>query len=160
MALTTFGASVDILAGGADLRYPHHVQQAALAEAATGVRPFARAELRAGLVEVAGRKMAKSAGNLVLLTDLLASGPAPVVRLLVLDRRWDQPWGYTPAAMEAAAVRLDELYAAAGRPDRRDASGAVLDALGDDLDVPTAVEIAIAEGGAAARLLLALLGLR
>ena len=63
MALHAFGPAVDVQAGGGDLRFPHHAYQAAMAEAFTGVTPFARARLNAGVVRVAGAKMAKSAGQ-------------------------------------------------------------------------------------------------
>ena len=92
MALHAFGPAVDVQAGGGDLRFPHHAYQAALAEAFTGVTPFSRARLNAGVVQVAGAKMAKSTGNLVLVSDLLKEHPAAAVRLLILDRRWDQDW--------------------------------------------------------------------
>ena len=87
MALHSFGPAVDVQAGGGDLRFPHHAYQAGMAEVFTGVRPFARARLNVGVVRVAGAKMAKSAGNLVLVGDLLAGYPAAAVRLLILDRR-------------------------------------------------------------------------
>src|SRR6202035_5877753 len=90
MALHAFGPAVDIQAGGGDLRFPHHAYQTAMAEAFTGVTPFARAQLNAGVVHVSGAKMAKSTGNLVLVGDLLAQYPAGVIRLLILDRRWAQ----------------------------------------------------------------------
>jgi cysteinyl-tRNA synthetase len=118
MALHEFGPAIDVQAGGGDLRFPHHAYQAAMAEAFTGVHPFARARLNAGVVRVDGAKMAKSAGNLVLVGDLLDSYPAAAVRLLILDRRWDQDWDYDRAGLEAAAARLEHLQAAAGRPDR------------------------------------------
>ncbi len=60
IALHAFGSSVDVQAGGGDLRFPHHAYQAALAEALTGVAPFARAAFTVGVVRVAGQKMAKS----------------------------------------------------------------------------------------------------
>ena len=88
MALHTFGPAVDVHAGRGDLRFPHHAYQAALAEAFTGVTPFARARLNVGVVRVAGAKMAKSAGNLVLVRDLLRDYPAGAVRLLIFDRQW------------------------------------------------------------------------
>jgi cysteinyl-tRNA synthetase len=164
MALHTFGPAIDVQAGGADLRFPHHAYQAAMAEAFTGVRPFARAEMSAGVVRVAGAKMAKSVGNLVLVGDLLASYPAAAIRLLILDRRWGQDWDYDRAGLEAAANRLERLHAAAGRADRgpgqnNAAAVAVRAALADDLDVPTALGIAEAEGGSAARAAGSLLGL-
>jgi cysteinyl-tRNA synthetase len=165
MALHAFGPAVDIQAGGGDLRFPHHAYQTAMAEAFTGVRPFARAQLNAGVVHVSGAKMAKSTGNLVLVSELLAQYPAGVIRLLILDRRWAQDWDYDHAGLEAAAARLERLAAAAGRPGRSVAGradaavAAVRAALARDLDVPAALRIAEDEGGPAARTLGSLLGL-
>jgi cysteinyl-tRNA synthetase len=166
MALHVFGPAVDVQAGGGDLRFPHHAYQAAMAEAFTGVTPFARARLNAGVVRVAGVKMAKSAGNLVLVGDLLAGYPAAAIRLLILDRRWDEDWDYERAGLDAAAARLDRLHAAAARP-RRGVAGldddaavaAVRAALASDLDVPAALRIAEEEGGSAARAVGSLLAL-
>lgn len=160
IALHTFGSSVDVLAGGKDLCFPHHACQAALAETLTGVTPFARARLSVGVVRVAGQKMAKSAGNLVLVSDLLTRYPAAAVRLLVLDRHWNRDWDYDEAALEAAAARLDRLHGAAGRPGGGDAAvRRIRAALRTDLDVPTALGIAEEAGGDAARTLRSLLGL-
>jgi L-cysteine:1D-myo-inositol 2-amino-2-deoxy-alpha-D-glucopyranoside ligase len=167
MALHAFGPAVDVQAGGGDLRFPHHAYQAALAETLTGVAPFARARLNAGTVCVAGAKMAKSAGNLVLVTDLLRDYPAAAVRLLILDRRWDRDWDYEPGDLDTAAARLERLQAAAGRPERGSPVGhgnaavaAIRAALADDLDVPAALDVAEEEqGGQAARSLGSLLGL-
>src|SRR5215813_7126011 len=90
MALSVFGPAMDVHAGGAELRFPHHAYHAAMAEAFTGVRPYARAWFHTGVVTIDGAKMAKSAGNLVLLDDLLAVHPAGAVRLMILDRPWAQ----------------------------------------------------------------------
>ena len=165
MALHAFGPAVDVQAGGGDLRFPHHAYQAALAETFTGVTPFARSRLTAGVVRVAGAKMAKSAGNLVLVSDLLKEHSAAAIRLLILDRRWDQDWDFSRAGLDAAGARLERLHAAAGRPER-DAAGdggpavaAMRAALAHDLDVPAALHIAEEEGGQAARSLGTLLGL-
>ena len=165
MALHSFGPTVDVQAGGADLRFPHHAYQAALAQTLTGVSPFARARLQVGVVRVGGAKMAKSAGNLVLVRELLAGYPAAAVRLLILDRRWDEDWDYDRGRLEAAAARLERLQAAAGRtvpatpgaPDT--AVTAIRAALASDLDVPAALAIAEDSGGQAARVLGTLLGL-
>jgi len=164
MALDAFGPAVDVLAGGGDLRFPHHAYQAAMAEALSGVAPFARARLQAGVVHVDGAKMAKSAGNLVLVSELLTGHPAAAVRLLILDRRWDQDWEYNPADLDAAAGRLERLQAAASRaarlvPGGSDDAAAVRAALASNLDVPTALAIAEESGGPAARVLGAALGL-
>ena len=161
MALTVLGPAVDLLVGGADLRHPHHTHQAAMAESVTGVRPFARARLHVGTVRVDGAKMAKSAGNLVLVADLLEHHPAAAVRLLVLDRPWGRAWDVRLGDLDAATGRLEGLYAAAARSNAGSpaAAAAVLEALCDDLDVPAALALAETEGGAAARTALAVLGL-
>jgi cysteinyl-tRNA synthetase len=161
MALSVFGVGVDIHAGGADLRFPHHAYHAAMAEAFTGVRPYARAWLHVGTVTIDGAKMAKSAGNLVLLPDLLSGHPAAAVRLMILDRRWADSWDYTPALLSGATERLEDMYRAAGRSAQA-SPGALTEIrrlLSGDLDVPTALSVAIEAGGAPARTLAATLGL-
>lgn len=160
MAHAVFGPGVDLLAGGADLVFPHHAYQAAMAEAATGVAPFSRSRLPVGTVCLDGQKMAKSTGNLTLVQDLVGDHPAAAVRLLLLSRPWGTAWDFHVQDLAAAAGRLDRLYAAAGRPDSSDAAvEAVLAALLSDLDVPAALDVAEAEGGAAARQLLGVLAL-
>ncbi|MGY1593583.1 cysteine--tRNA ligase [Geodermatophilus sp. SYSU D00708] len=160
MATATLGHGVDVLVGGADLAFPHHGYQTAMAEAASGVGPFARAQVHVGAVSQDGAKMAKSTGNLTLVADLLRVASGPALRLLVLDRPWSQPWEYRPELVERAAERLDALYAAAGRPSSSpSAAGAVTDRLLDDLDVPGALDVALTDGGDAARLLVRVLSL-
>ena len=160
MALSAFGVGVDVHAGGKDLRFPHHAYHSAMAEAFTGVRPYARAWLHAGTVMVNGVKMAKSLGNLVLVSDLLGAHAAAAIRLMILDRPWAVDWEYSDATLEAAEARLADLYQAAGRAHAARASAAeIRRLLARDLDVPAAVEVAIESGGAAARLLIAGLGL-
>jgi cysteinyl-tRNA synthetase len=160
MALHAFGPAIDVQAGGADLRFPHHAYQAALAERLTGVKPFARARLNVGVVTVHGAKMAKSTGNLVMISDLVAQYSAAAVRLLILARFWGESWEYDPASLDLAARRLEVLQIAAGRPESSAvAVAAVRAALADDLNVPSAVDIAEEAGGQAARVLGSLLGL-
>jgi cysteinyl-tRNA synthetase len=110
MVLALFGPSVDIHCGGGDLAFPHHAAEAALAEAATGVTPFARSWMRAGIVSINGAKMAKSSGNLVLVQDLLEEHSPGAVRLLLLNRPWAQPWSYEPAALDEAEATLERCW--------------------------------------------------
>lgn len=160
MALSAFGVGVDVHAGGSDLRFPHHAYHAAMAEAFTGVRPYARAWLHAGTVAVGGVKMAKSAGNLVLVSDLLTRYPAAAIRLMILDRHWARDWEYTERSLEAAAARLADLYQAAGRAHAAsDSAAEIRRLLATDLNVPGALEVAIETGGAPARRLIAALAL-
>ncbi len=161
MALTLLGPALDLHAGGADLRFPHPADTAAMAEAVTDVAPFARAWMHGGSVGHGGAKLAKSTGNLVLVSDVLAQCPAPALRLMLLDRPWAAPWEFDPAAPAAALARLERLYAAAARGTgaTNPAPAAVTAALLDDLDVPTALDVAEEAGGSAARLVLAVLNL-
>ncbi len=160
MAVAALGSSVDVLVGGLDLTFPHHAYQAAMVEAATSVVPFARRALHVGAVGLGGVTMAKSTGNLVLIGDLLAGRSPAAVRLMALDRSWADSWDYTSGLLDDAGAALDRLYAAAARPGGGSAgTDAVLDALLDDLDVPTARAVAEEEGGAAARLFIRLLAL-
>jgi cysteinyl-tRNA synthetase len=161
MAMSVFGPAVDVHAGGADLRYPHHAYHAAMAEAFTGVRPYARAWLHVGTVTIDGAKMAKSTGNLVLLDELLAGHPAAAVRLMILDRPWAESWDYHPGLLAAAQARLDSLYRAAARTGSAEpaALAELARLLALDLDVPAALDVAIDSGGGPARTLAAILGL-
>jgi L-cysteine:1D-myo-inositol 2-amino-2-deoxy-alpha-D-glucopyranoside ligase len=82
------------------------------------------------------------------------------LRLLLLDRPWASGWDFSWDALTAAGERLDALYTAAGTPAASEkAAAAVLDRLRSDLDVPAAVQVGLEEGGTAARLVIALLGL-
>ena len=160
MVLRTFGSSLDIHAGGADLAFPHHAYETAQAEAATGVAPFARAWMHVGTVMVDGEKMAKSMGNLVLVSDLLEGHRAAALRLLLTDRLWAAPWEFTMSGLDIAEGQLDSLHAAAGRRGGSEAAVAAISAaLLDDLDVPRALGIALEEGGQAARLVARVLAL-
>jgi cysteinyl-tRNA synthetase len=162
MALTHLGNGLDLHTGGADLRFPHHAYESALAEGVTGVTPFSRAWLHVGTVQVGGEKMAKSTGNLVLVRDVLDKVPPAVLRLALLDRPWAAAWNYDDEVLTAAANRVDALYAAAARTGNGTprTTTEVTDALLDDLDVQRAVDTALdGNSGEAARLLIRLLGL-
>jgi cysteinyl-tRNA synthetase len=160
MASSLLGVGIDVQAGGEDLAFPHHAYSAAMVEAATGVRPFARAHMHVGTVLHRGAKVAKSTGNLVFVEDLLRRWPPEVLRLHLLDRPWSQPWEFAEDDLTATAARLEALYAkAGGLADDDDATVDALDALATDLDVPLALRIATDAGGGTARTIGKLLGI-
>jgi cysteinyl-tRNA synthetase len=161
MAVSTLGSSVDVVLGGSDLTFPHHAYQAAMVEAASGVRPFAQAVVHVGEVRRDGEKMAKSTGNLVLVSDLLERHSPAALRLALLNRRYDAPWDCEEQVFAEADVLAEQLHQVAG--DRGSPSvrhDGVLSALTDELDVPGAIELALAEGQEAARYLLDVLKVR
>ena len=161
MATSVFGVAMDVHAGGADLAFPHHAYHAAIAEAFSGVAPHTRAWFHVGTVTVDGAKMAKSAGNLALLGDVLADHSAAAVRMMILDRPWWATWDYHPSLLGTAADRVRMLHEAATRPGPGEPAAAdeVRRLLARDLDVPAAVRVAADTGGDAARLLISVLGL-
>ncbi len=161
MAMTSLGTSIDVLAGGSDLAFPHHTYQQAMVEAASGCTPFARAVVHIGEVRRNGVKMAKSAQNLVLVSDLLHRYTGAQVRLGLLNRDWSAPWDCTDDEFDAAGGLLEQLHSAAGKPAAGTAArNQVRRTLSNELDVPNAVRTAVEEGGEAARWLVAALRLR
>jgi len=159
MAWAVHGPSVDVLVGGEDLAFPHHVHQAAMVEAVAGVTPFARTVLHVGEVRIGGAKMAKSTGNLVLVDDVLAGCTPAALRLLVLARPYGEAWDYDPSLLDEAEASLQRLYAAAGRASTATDPDAAVALLRVDLDVVGALAVAEAEGGEVARRLITVLRL-
>jgi cysteinyl-tRNA synthetase len=103
--------------------------------------------------------MAKSAGNLVLVEDLLKDHSAGAIRLMILNRRWTEPWEFTTDELASAEAVLEQLYTAASTPGMAPGAAAAPAALLDDLDVPRALSIALEDGGQAARTVIELLAL-
>jgi len=148
MALTTFGPTVDLHAGGADLAFPHHAYEAAQAEAFTDVRPFARSWMHIGTVMVNNTKMAKSTANLVFVRDLLERWPAAAVRLLILSRPWSEAWEFSESELDRAEGELETLRSLESKPGASDVvAHEVRRVLFDNLDVAGALAVARDAGG-------------
>jgi cysteinyl-tRNA synthetase len=95
-------ASIDIHMGGADLIFPHHENEIAQSEAATG-HPLANYWLHNGMVNVGGEKMSKSLGNFTTIRQLLDEGGVDpmVLRLFVLQAHYRKPVDFTDEALRA-----------------------------------------------------------
>ena len=145
-------ATLDIHAGGVDLIFPHHEDEIAQSEAATG-QPFARHWLHGEFLNVRGTKMSKRFGNFLTARDLREQGiDAAAVRLLFWQTHYRKALDFTDVALLAAAAgvkRLGEFYGRliGGGPERGDGSLAALAitfeadfraALDDDLNAPRA----------------------
>jgi len=160
MAMSLLGAAIDVHSGGEDLRFPHHVYEAAQAEALSGVQPFARSWMHVGMVRYEGQKMAKSVGNLVYVADLLERWEPEAVRLHLISRPWADPWDFVEDDLHSASARLEQIWSAATKPGSDEAShAAAIAALEDDLNVPAALDIAEEAGGQVVRRLGTLLGI-
>jgi len=160
MALTTFGATVDLHAGGADLAFPHHAYEAAQAEAFTGVRPFARSWMHVGTVMAGNTKMAKSTGNLVFVHDLLERWSAAAIRLLILSRPWNESWEFSESELDGTEGELETLRGLETKPGASDTvAQEVRRVLFENLDVPGALAVARDVGGGVLRHFDRLIGL-
>ena len=115
MSMRHLGPSFDIHTGGVDLIFPHHEDEIAQSEAATG-QPFVGTWLHCAHLRLGGEKMAKSTGNIARVVDLLAAGVSPrALRYALLAVNYRQGLDYgdaTLAAAGAAVERLDALVAA------------------------------------------------
>jgi cysteinyl-tRNA synthetase len=154
MSMRHLGESFDIHTGGVDLVFPHHEDEIAQSEAATG-KPFVRTWLHCAHLQMSGSKMAKSTGNIARVDEVLETGVDPrALRYALIAVHYRAALNYTPdslAASAAAVDRLDALLAAltAYREDRQDdatlpevlatARGAFDEALYDDLNVSAAL---------------------
>ena len=143
IALNRLGSTLDVQGGGSDLLFPHHEHSAIEAEAATGVWPFARAYVHAGMVGLDGEKMSKSLGNLVFVSRLLADGVDPrAVRVALLSAHYRSDREWTPDALESGVARLAAWSAGVTRqsgPSGAALVAAVRQALRADLDTPAAL---------------------
>jgi len=109
MAMKYLGETLDIHAGGVDLVFPHHENEIAQSEAATG-RPFARFWLHTEHLMVDGETMSKSKGNFYTLRDLFERGYSPEsVRYLLASVPYRKQLNFTLEGLRSAATAIDRL---------------------------------------------------
>ena len=156
MSMRHLGPSFDIHTGGVDLVFPHHEDEIAQSEAATG-RPFVATWLHCAHLQMAGSKMAKSAGNIARVRELLDGGLSPrALRYALIAVHYRASINYSDESLAAAAAaveRLDALVAALTayreqRPDDGDLPALLADAreafgaeLDDDLGISPALAV-------------------
>ena len=117
MATQHLGDSFDIHGGGIDLVFPHHENEIAQAECATGHGPFARYWMHNGhltLVDETGEpvKMSKSLGNVIRIRDLADQVPAEAIRILYLDSHYRRPLPFGPTKLQDTLMAAERVYLA------------------------------------------------
>jgi cysteinyl-tRNA synthetase len=109
MSMRYLGETLDLHGGGQDLVFPHHENELAQSEAATG-RPFSRFWLHHGLLTINQEKMSKSLGNFFTVKEVLSKFPAEVVRFFLINAHYRSPLDFSDAALAEAETALLRLY--------------------------------------------------
>ncbi|MBA4159082.1 MAG: cysteine--tRNA ligase [Gemmatimonadetes bacterium] len=111
MSMDELGETFDIHAGGIDLTFPHHEDEIAQSEGATG-KQFARYWLHGEFLQIDGEKMAKSLGNVFTLQDLVAHGVKPSsIRYLFLTAHYRSQLNFSFEGLEAAGQAVRRIHA-------------------------------------------------
>ena len=147
MSTRCLGEHFDIHGGGMDLMFPHHENEIAQSEAATGCT-FVNLWMHNGFVRVNHEKMSKSLGNFFTLRDVLARYHPEVIRYFILASHYRSPLDYADQNLEAAKAAVDRLYTAlrgmSGKSDVVD-GGAYAErfhaAMEDDFNTPDAIAV-------------------
>jgi cysteinyl-tRNA synthetase len=155
MAMKYLGQSFDLHTGGVDNIFPHHENEIAQSEAATG-RPFVKYWMHAAHLLVDSEKMSKSKGNFYTLRDLVERGHEPrALRLMLMSTHYRSPLNFTFPGLTQTTCELQRLDDLTARLDREGAQGEGHNAafekrvdeeaaefrrgLGDDLNVSSAL---------------------
>jgi L-cysteine:1D-myo-inositol 2-amino-2-deoxy-alpha-D-glucopyranoside ligase len=144
------GESIDIHGGGADLMFPHHESEIAQSECLTRHQPFAHWWFHTAMVQLDGRKISKSLGNLIMVQDLLEQYAPDAIRLYLAGHHYRHIWEHDATALAHAAQLASMLHSAvtvqarphAPRPlDPSPRQQAFLQAMTNDLDTAAALAI-------------------
>jgi cysteinyl-tRNA synthetase len=108
MSMKYLGETFDIHGGGLENQFPHHEDEIAQAEAATG-QPFAKYWLHNNMVTVGGQKMGKSLGNFITLRDAFQKWDPMVLRLFILQSHYRSPLDFSDEALGAAKTGFERL---------------------------------------------------
>ena len=109
MSMQYLGQGFDIHGGGADLTFPHHENEIAQSEAATG-RNFAKYWIHNGFVNIRSEKMSKSLGNVMNIRDILNDVHPEALRLFLLSSHYRSPLDYNETSIREASAGLGRLY--------------------------------------------------
>ena len=111
MSMKYLGETFDIHCGGVDLIFPHHENEIAQSEGATG-KPFAKYWMHNGHINVDNKKMSKSAGNFFTVRDIAKEYDLEAVRLFLLSAQYRSPINFSRDLIMAASSSLERMYTA------------------------------------------------
>ena len=146
MSTHVLGNNFDIHGGGLDLKFPHHQNEIAQAEAATG-KKFANTWMHIGLIQVDDEKMSKSLHNFTTVRAALAKYTAETIRYFMISSHYRSPLNYSATTMQDAKAALQRFYTAlrnlptATEIDDDDYEVRFIAAMDDDFNTPKALAI-------------------
>ncbi len=111
MACALLGETFDIHGGGLDLQFPHHENEIAQSEGASG-KPFANVWMHNGFLNIDNEKMSKSLGNFFTIAEVLKSFDGETVRFFMLRTHYRSPFNFSDTGVEDARAALKRLYTA------------------------------------------------
>jgi cysteinyl-tRNA synthetase len=116
MSMRFLGETIDIHGGGKDLVFPHHENEIAQSEAATG-RPFVKYWLHNGFVNINSEKMSKSLGNFFTIKEVLERFDAEALRFFLVTAHYRSPLDFSDQNVKEAESGLDRIYSALAKID-------------------------------------------
>ncbi|HKV95912.1 MAG TPA: cysteine--tRNA ligase [Gammaproteobacteria bacterium] len=146
MSTAALGNHFDIHGGGMDLQFPHHENEIAQSEAATG-EPFVNLWMHNGFVNVDEEKMSKSLGNFFTVREVLKKYRPEVVRYFILNSHYRSPLNYSDASLDLAAHGLARFYTAlrdvrpGNAPQHSEFREHFAAAMDDDFNTPIAISV-------------------
>jgi len=149
MSTCCLGNHFDIHGGGGDLQFPHHENEIAQSEGATGEQ-YVNTWMHVGFVQVNDEKMSKSLGNFFTIRDVLRHYAPEVLRYFIVASHYRSPLHYSSAALDNAKASLERFYTtlaafelpAAGEPvDATDFEQRFTAAMDDDFNTPEALAV-------------------
>lgn len=146
MSTKCLGNHFDIHGGGFDLQFPHHENEIAQSEAATG-ETFANTWLHVGYLQINREKMSKSLGNFFTVREVLKKYPAEVIRYFLLSSHYRSQLNYSTDNLDSAAAALERFYITlrdlpeAKSLDNSEYETRFFDAMNDDFNTPEALAV-------------------
>ena len=109
IAMKYFGPQYDIHGGGIELAFPHHEAEIAQAEATTGVKPYVKYWVHAGLLTINGQRMGRSMGNMVTVTDALRKHSPETLRMWIASTHYRKPLDYNEKDIDVAKAKVERI---------------------------------------------------
>jgi cysteinyl-tRNA synthetase len=149
MSCALLGQPFDIHGGGMDLQFPHHENEIAQSEGASGGQPFVNVWLHNGFLNVDNEKMSKSLGNFFTIRDVLKSYDGETLRFFMLRTHYRSPFNFSDTNLDDARAALRRLYTALDSVEapvqavdwQDGAAAAFRAAMNDDFNTPGAVAV-------------------